>query len=117
MIIVSSSKDKITESLEFSIKEIETCKNEFINEADWQKIKEESVQKDNWVDSKDISKLFKKNMTKNIYAIVEMRSHRIFGTYTTKEKAKKELEGILENVGKHASYQMKIDQDIGIIMN
>lgn len=117
MVIISSNKDKITESLEFSIQQIKTCKSEFVDEKAWQKLKKKTLQKSNWIDLNDISALLKKNMERNIYTVDEMKTHRTFGIYATKEKAKEELEAISESAGRHTSYQMKIDKDIGLVMN
>lgn len=115
MVIVSSSKDNITESLEMSIKEIKTCKKGFVDEKTWKTFKKESAQKDNWVTLKKLSRLFQMDMTENVYSILELKSNRIFGTYTTKEKAINELEEISESVGKHMRYQMKSDEKMNVI--
>lgn len=117
MVIISSNKDKITESLELSIQKIKTCKSEFVDEKTWQKFKKKTLQKNDWIDLNDISNLYKKNMERNIYTVDEIKSHRTFGMYTTKQKAKKELEAISESIGRHTSYQIKIDKDIGLVMN
>ncbi len=115
MIIISSNKDKITESLEFGIQQNKTCKNGFVDEKTWKTFKKESIQKDNWVTLKELSRLFQMDMTKNVYSILELKSNRIFGTYITKEKAKNELEEISETVGKHMKYQIKNDEEINLI--
>lgn len=117
MTIISSNKEKITESLEFGVQQIKTCKNEFVDEKVWQKFKKETFQNNNWIDLNDISTLFKRNMERNVYIVNEIKSNRIFGMYATKEKAKKELEEIIESIGKYTVYQMKIDPSIELIMD
>lgn len=117
MLIISSNKDKTTESLEFDISQVKTCKIDFVDEKNWQKFKKQTLKKDNWIDLHGISTLFKKDMERNIYTVNETKSNRTFGMYATKENAKKELKEISERVGRYTSYQMKIDKDIGLIMN
>ena len=117
MVTISSTRDKTTESLEFGISQVKTCKIGFVDEKNWQKFKKKTFQKDNWIDLHSISTLFKKNMERNIYTVNEIKSNKTFGMYATKENAKRELEAISESVGKHTNYQMKIDKDIELIMN
>lgn len=47
---------------------------------------------------------------------MEEKSKRVFGTYTTNEKAKQELQKILKNLDKKAIYQLSEDKELGFIV-
>lgn len=117
--ITSQCKDKITNSLEFSIKEIQTCRNEFISKEDWQKFKKITQKKDEEITLKElkgISEFLGKDMAKTVFTIIEVKSGRNFGIFTTKNKARKELQEILKSIEKKMNYQIQEDKTIGLIM-
>lgn len=117
--ITSQCKDKITNSLEFSIQEVQTCKNEFISNEDWQKFKRITQKKDDMITSKELkglSEFLGKNMSKTLFTIIEVKSGRNFGIFTTKDKARQELQEILKNIEEKRNYQIQEDKKIGLIM-
>ncbi len=121
MVTISQYKDKITESSEFSIREIVTCKSELVPEDAWKKFKKitQKEDKDNQLSLKELKGLGEfsgKSMIRIVYTIVEVKSCRNFDTFTTKEKARKELQNILKNIEKQGIYQIQEDKELGITM-
>lgn len=119
MIIVSQHKDKTTQSLEFSIRERESCKSIFIDKETWQKFKKitQRTGNDNQISLKElkgIGELLEKSTTRYLYEIVEVKRNRVFGTYTSKAKAKQVLQKMLQKVEKQNTYQMPEDKDLEI---
>lgn len=117
--ITSQYKDRITNSLEFSIQELQTCRNEFISKEDWQKFKKITQKKDEEItlsELKELGEFLEKNMTKTVFTIIEVKSGRNFGIFTIKNKAIKELQEIVKTVGQKMNYQIQEDKTIGLIM-
>lgn len=117
--IISQCKDKITSSLEFSIQEMQTCRNEFISKENWQKFKKITQKKDEGItlnELKGLGEFLGKNMTKTVFTIIEVKSNRNFGIFTTKDKAKQELQEILKSIEEKRNYQIQEDKKIGLIM-
>lgn len=119
MLIVSQNENKITESLEFDIKEIQTCKNIFIDEKSWQRFKKITQKKNDIVNLKEMKGLEEflgQDMRKTIHSIIEVKTKRVFALYTTKEKAKNTLKEIIQAYRDRKKYQLKRDNDIGIVI-
>lgn len=117
MLIVSQNGDKTTESLEFDIKEIETCRNIFIDEASWQKFKR-ITQKENDItnlkEMKGLEEFLGHGVRKTIYSIIEVKTKRIFGLYETKEKANNTLNKISQAYENRKKYHLQKDGNPGI---
>lgn len=121
MLIVSQYKDKITESLELTIKEIVTCKSVFIDKASYEKFKKITQKKDDNKFSikelKGLGELIGKNTTKNAYTIVERDRFENFGTFSSKEKAKEVLKNIRQAYEKGSKkYEIPQDENAELII-
>lgn len=121
MIIVSQMNNGITESLEFEIIERKTTKNEIIPKEIWDKFKKitQKSDEDNTMSLKElkgIGELLGKDMTRTVYMVVEIKSGRNFGTYTTKEKAMKTIDEILKAIKNQITYKMPNDKELGFTM-
>lgn len=113
MVIISQKQDKTTESLEFNIDEIKTCQTLFISEDKWRKFKKNVGKENNYCNSKELkglSEFLEKDMTKSICAIREVKSNRIFGIYSKKEKAKQSLIEAVKAIKDKGYYQMPEDE-------
>lgn len=119
MVIVNQLKTKTTESLEFDIREMKTCKNTIVKEEDWKKFKKITQKENNYISFKELkglSEFLEQDMMNSIYAIMEVKTHRNFGIYSTKEKAKKVLKTIIEKNEKQKSYTLPKDTSIGMML-
>lgn len=121
MLIVSQYKDKTTECLEFIIKEITTCKSVFIDKASYEKFKKITQKKDDGRISikelKGLGELMEKNMTKQVYTIIERKRLDNFGTFSSKDKAKEVLQNIIqayENGNK--KYEIPQDENTDLVL-
>lgn len=118
MVIVNQNKDGTTNSLNFQIKERQTCKSELVSKEIWEKFKRITQKGNNIIgvrELKGLEELVGKKLTENIYVIVEVNSNRIFGYFTTKKKAIKELQRMLKNL-KEEVYQIQDDKEKKITM-
>lgn len=121
MVIVSQYKDKTTESLEFIIKDVTTCKNVFIDIATYQKFKKIIQKKDDGYLSieelKGIGELMEKNMTKQVYMFIERKTHENFGTFLSKDKAKEVLQKIIQAHEKgNKKYEIPQDEKTDLVL-
>lgn len=117
MIIISQDEIKITESLELNVKEVKTCKNILIPRDEYKKFQKITQKNGNWISEKELKGLGEflgQETTKSVYAITEIKTNRIFGIYSTKEKARKVLKEIIQKNEKSKNYQMLKDEGIGI---
>lgn len=119
MIIVSQFKNSITESIELDIIEKKTSKNEIIPKEVWDKFKKITQKKadDNSISLKELKglgEMLGKEMTRTVYMIVEIKSKRNLGTYTTREKAKQAIHEMLQVIEKQKIYQMPEDKELGM---
>jgi len=113
MVIISQKQDKTTESLEFNIDEITTCQNIFVSEDRWKKFKRIIGKENDYCNLKELKGLgefLEKDMTKSIYAVREIKSNRIFGTYLKEEKAKQSLIEAIKAIKDKGYYQMLEDE-------
>jgi len=115
MVIISQKQDKTTESLEFNIDEIRTCQNVFINEDKWKKFKKIIGKENdccNLEELRGLSEFLEKDMMKSIYTVREVKSNRIFGVYSKKEKAKQSLLEAIKTIKSKGYYQMLKDEEV-----
>lgn len=81
MLILSQKGDKITESLEFNIEEIETCKNNFIDEKSYKDFKKIIQKNNNFMclkELKGLTNFLNQIITKTTYCIIEIKTNRVF---------------------------------------
>ena len=119
MVIVNQEKTKTTKSLELDIKEMKTCKNIEVKKEDWEKFKRITQKENNYISFKELkglSEFLGQDMMKSIYAIMEVKTNRIFGIYSTKEKTKEVLQTIIEKNEKQKSYTLPKDAYIGMML-
>ena len=121
MIIISQYKDKITQTIEFSIKQKQTCRSVFIDKDSYEKFKKITQKKDDGYLSlkelKGIGELLGKEMTKQVYTITERTQHENFGTFSSKEKAKEVLQNIVQAHEKKVKrYEIPQDENADLVL-
>lgn len=117
MIIISQNESQTTESLEFKVMEVKTCKNTLIPKDKYQKFQKITQKNTSWISEKELKGLGEflgQEMTKSVYAIIEMKGTRNFGIYETKEKAKQVLKEIIQKNEDCKKYHIPKDEEIGI---
>lgn len=119
MVIVNQDKTKTTESLEFDIREVKTCRNIVIKEEQWKKFKKITKKEDdcmNFKELKGLNEFLEQDIIKSVYLIVEVKENRNFGIYSTREKAKKILQAMIQKIGEQKSYTLPKDKFAEILL-